>query len=56
MSMIITTMEAFDIPIGWLCPRCGTINAPDVKRCECEPGITQPDEPLTLGPTETKEH
>ncbi len=24
-------------PVGWLCPRCGAINAPDMKRCECKP-------------------
>ena len=57
MSMIITTMETRDIPIGWLCPRCGAINAPDVKQCECEPVAEQSDGPPMwgLGPSETKE-
>ena len=22
---------------GWLCPRCGTINAPFIGHCECKP-------------------
>lgn len=22
---------------GWVCPRCGKINAPDVKECICRP-------------------
>jgi len=26
-------------PTGWLCPRCGAVNAPDAKRCECEPSL-----------------
>lgn len=23
--------------IGWLCPRCQQVNAPDVARCTCKP-------------------
>jgi len=26
-------------PTGWLCPRCKKVNAPDVKQCDCEPGV-----------------
>jgi hypothetical protein len=38
-------------PIGWLCPRCGKVNAPDVKQCDCKP----PQLPHTVvGPKETK--
>ena len=24
---------------GWLCPRCGIINAPHVNHCECTPNM-----------------
>ena len=24
--------------IGWICPRCGKVNAPDVKQCDCDNG------------------
>ena len=50
--------EEAEIPTGWLCPRCGTINAPDVRRCECEPGegdLRHGILPNTVvGPSETK--
>ena len=23
--------------VGWLCPRCGTIHAPHVEKCDCPP-------------------
>lgn len=47
-----------EIPTGWLCPRCRVVNAPDVKRCECEPSLedarrgTLPN--TVVGPSETK--
>jgi hypothetical protein len=25
------------IPLGWICPRCGHVWAPDVRGCTCEP-------------------
>jgi len=25
------------MPIGWICPRCETVHAPDVKQCSCRP-------------------
>jgi|WetSurMetagenome_2_1015567.scaffolds.fasta_scaffold448580_2 hypothetical protein len=25
------------IPMGWMCPRCGQVWAPDVRECTCEP-------------------
>lgn len=38
-------------PVGWVCPRCGKIWAPDIKQCDCKP----PQLPHTVvGPTETK--
>lgn len=24
---------------GWICPRCGQVNAPWVPKCSCEPKI-----------------
>ena len=50
--------EEAEIPIGWLCPRCGAVNAPDVKRCDCEPKVDDQRHgalPNTVaGPSETK--
>jgi hypothetical protein len=42
-----------ELPTGWLCPRCKTVNAPDVKRCECEPSV-EDNRRGVLGPSETK--
>lgn len=25
------------VPLGWICPRCGHVWAPDVRECTCEP-------------------
>jgi hypothetical protein len=25
------------IPMGWICPRCGHVWAPDVRECTCQP-------------------
>jgi hypothetical protein len=25
------------LQLGWLCPRCGHVWAPDVRECTCEP-------------------
>ena len=27
------------INTGWLCPRCQTVHAPDVKQCSCRPQL-----------------
>jgi len=44
-----------EVPVGWLCPRCERVNAPDIKQCPCQP----PTLPNTVsapkpGPQETK--
>lgn len=25
------------LPVGWQCPKCGTVNAPYIARCQCSP-------------------
>lgn len=27
--------ENKDLKEGWLCPRCGSVNAPDIEKCKC---------------------
>lgn len=24
-----------EYPVGWECPRCGSVNAPDLEKCLC---------------------
>ena len=33
------------IPMGWLCPRCGHIWAPNVRECTCEPEPADAEQP-----------
>lgn len=28
-------MNNEEIKIGWLCPRCGSVNAPQKEKCKC---------------------
>jgi uncharacterized OB-fold protein len=37
-------------PVGWICPRCGQVNAPHVDKCDCQPESKRPE----VGPSETK--
>jgi hypothetical protein len=30
------------IGCGWECPRCKSINAPYVTKCDCKPGLVPP--------------
>jgi uncharacterized OB-fold protein len=41
-------MNEAPIPLGWLCPRCGRIWAPDVRTCDCqaEPETKQSASPV----------
>jgi hypothetical protein len=31
------TVTLGTVPTGWVCPRCGKVNAPHVDQCTCEP-------------------
>lgn len=31
---------------GWICPKCGAVHAPSVKRCDCVQQKKQCDDPL----------
>lgn len=28
-------MEENKYPVGWECPRCGSVNAPQKEKCKC---------------------
>ena len=32
---MLTEVETQEIPKGWECPRCGSINAPQKDKCKC---------------------
>jgi hypothetical protein len=42
----LTIQFAYTIPgterplftYGWICPRCGQVNAPWIEKCDCKPG------------------
>ena len=33
------------LPLGWICPRCGHVWAPDVRECTCAPEPEADNEP-----------
>lgn len=35
---------------GWECPRCGRINAPWVRQCDCSPSTTSNWDKITINP------
>ena len=35
---------------GWECPRCGRINAPWVRQCDCSPSPTSNWDKITINP------
>jgi hypothetical protein len=32
-----------DTPVGWICPRCNTVHAPDVLKCNCPSTHVRPN-------------
>lgn len=39
-----------NIQDGWRCPRCGRINAPWVRQCDCSPSTTSNWDKITINP------
>ena len=50
---MITNDFEFDKPIqeGWVCPRCGRVNAPWLPNCSCNPVSTTATTTTTSPPT-----
>jgi uncharacterized OB-fold protein len=32
-------------PVGWECPRCGSVNAPDLTKCQCPKEVKEETKP-----------
>lgn len=44
------TYNRYKAERGWLCPRCGRINAPWVRQCDCSPSSTVSWDKITINP------
>ena len=48
-SYTCTTPPRYQSEKGWECPRCGRINAPWVRQCDCSPSTSTWDK-ITINP------
>lgn len=44
--------QSFGVQYGWICPRCGKVNSPDTRSCDCSGDATV----YAYGGTVTKEY
>jgi len=46
----MNTETSYTSEKGWECPRCGRINAPWVRQCDCPPSTTSTWGTITVNP------